>query len=136
MGAGYHGGFGKTKGELKKNEQFFLPINKIGDVRYNATKIQGYLLNPNHPIGFSKAKFFNDVLGYTEKDAKLFHKNVVKSIIGRKPIETQRTEYGVKHTYETEIIGRKSNKIRANVVVVVQKDKGRITYKIVTVYPN
>lgn len=136
MGAGYHGGFGNTKGELQKNKQLDLPINRVGDVRYNARKTKEYLLNLNHPIGCSKAKFFKDVLGYTDQDAKLFHKNVVKSIIDRKPVKTQQTEYGVKCTYETEIVGEKGNKIQANVVVVVQKDKGRITYKIITVYPN
>ena len=136
MGAGYHGGFGKTKGELQKNKQLGIPINKVGDVRYNERKTKEYLLNLNHPIGCSKAKFFKDVLGYTEEDSRLFHKNIVKAIIGRKPMETQQTEYGVKHTYGTEIVGKNGNKIQAKVVVVVQKDKGRITYKIITVYPN
>ena len=42
----------------------------------------------------------------------------------------------MRHTYHTELIGKNGNKVKANVVVVIQKDNGRTTYKIVTVYPD
>ena len=77
-----------------------------------------------------------DVLGYTENDAKIFHNNIVKSIINRVPNKTILTTYGVKHIYNTVLVGKNGNKISANIVVVVQKDNKRVTYKIVTVYPN
>ncbi len=41
-----------------------MPVSKDSDVKYNATKTEGYLLNPNHPQGGAKAKFMKDVLGY------------------------------------------------------------------------
>ncbi|MDY4677083.1 MAG: hypothetical protein SO373_08060 [Candidatus Borkfalkiaceae bacterium] len=136
MGAGYHGGFGHSHGENKKIDLMRKPILKRGDVRYNAKKVQGYLLNINHPEGSAKAKFMRDVLGYTENDAKIFHNNIVKSIINRVPNKTILTTYGVKHIYNTVLVGKNGNKISANIVVVVQKDNKRVTYKIVTVYPN
>lgn len=136
MGAGYHGGFGSTIGEGKKNSEMSKPIRKHGDVRYSAKKTQSYLLNPTHPVGGAKAKFMKDVLGYTVADSKLFHKNVVSAIIDKTPTTSIQTQYGMKHTYNTILFGKKGNKAKANVVVIIQKDKGRITHKIITVYPD
>ena len=77
-----------------------------------------------------------DVLGYTTKDSQLFHKSVVKAIIGKEPAKTTQTNYGLKHTYHTTLTGKDGTKVQANVVVVIQKDNKRVTYKIVTVYPD
>ena len=52
------------------------------------------------------------------------------------PNKTILTTYGVKHIYNTVLVGKNGNKISANIVVVVQKDNKRVTYKIVTVYPD
>ena len=77
-----------------------------------------------------------DVLGYTQSDAKLFHQNVVRSIMGQQPVKTETTKFGEKHTYKTKLISKNGSSVTANVVVVIQKDNGRVTYKIVTVYPD
>ena len=86
MGTGFHGGFGKTYGVKRRNS---VPVNSLGDVRYSKKKTMGYLLNPNHPIGASKAKFMKEILGYSQEDAKLFHKNVVSAIIGKTPTKSE-----------------------------------------------
>ena len=129
MGAGFHSGFGGTKGAKA-------PVHSFGHVRYSRKKTEGYLLNPNHPKGGSKAKFMKDVLGYAQSDSKLFHKNVVASLIGKPPTKTEETQFGTKHTYRVKLFGKKGDSVSANVVVVIQKDNGRITHKIVTVYPD
>lgn len=132
MGTGYHGGFGNSHGA---KERMNIPICSLGDVRYSK-KTEGYLLNINHPKGVSKAKFMKDVLGYSSADSKLFHKNIVKSIVGKTPDKSENTPFGIKHTYKTRLIGKTDESVRANVVVVIQKDNSRITYKIITVYPD
>jgi len=132
MGAGYHGGFGGTQGAKKD----IPPIKTDKDLRYSKKKTVGYLLNPDHPIGGAKAKFMKEVLGYSQKDAKLFHKNVVSSIKNKSPEKTVKTAFGIKHTYHTKLVSKDGKAVQANVVVVVQKDNGRITYKIVTIYPD
>ncbi|MCQ2438683.1 MAG: hypothetical protein MJ074_02850 [Oscillospiraceae bacterium] len=130
MGAGFHGGFGSgTKGAEP-------PVSKNCDVRYSKKKSEEYLLNENHPSGGSKAKFMKEVLGYSKEDSKLFHKNVVSAIKGKMPEKTTTTQYGIKHTYHVKLVSKDGSKINANVVVVIQKDKGRTTYKLVTVYPD
>jgi hypothetical protein len=128
MGAGISGNYSNTKGSA--------PVTRTGNVRYNQKKTEGYLLNTEHPKGGSKAKFMKDVLGYTQSDSHLFHKNVVDAITNKTPEKTVNTPYGLRHTYHTELIGKNGNKVKANVVVVIQKDNGRTTYKIVTVYPD
>lgn len=103
MGAGFHGGFGNTSGVKRQN---LVPVNSLGDVRYSKKKTEGYLLNPNHPIGASKAKFMKEILGYSQEDAKLFHKNVVSAIIGKMPTKSEQTKYGIKYTYNTILQGK------------------------------
>lgn len=132
MGAGFHGGFGGTNGSKQQN----YPVNKQRNVRYSRKKTEGYLLNPSHPKGGSKAKFMHDVLGYSQSDSKLFHNNVVSSIMNKQPTKTEQTQFGTKHTYRTQLMGKSGQSVSANVVIVIQKDNGRITYKIVTVYPD
>ena len=132
MGAGIHGGFGGTKGAQEQN----VPVTATKDVRYSKKKTEEYLLNPNHPVGGAKAKFMKKVLGYSQSDAQLFHKNVAASLVGKSPFKTEKTLFGTKHTYHTKIIGKNGDAVSAKVVVVIQKDNSRTTYKIVTVYPD
>ena len=132
MGTGFHGGFGDTHGSKQNNA----PVSSPRDIRYSKKKTEGYLLNINHPKGGAKAKFMKDVLGYSQSDSKAFHKNIVASLIGKIPTKSETTPFGVKHTYNTKLTSKDGKSVSANVVVVIQKDNGRITYKIVTVYPD
>ena len=132
MGTGMHGGFVGTSGAKMSNA----PVKTSGDVRYSKKKTVDYLLNPNHPQGGAKAKFFHDSLGYSQADSKTFHKNVVSSIIGKQPVKKEETKYGTKLTFKTTLSGKEGKNVSANVVVVIQKDKNRKTFKIVTVYPD
>ena len=93
-------------------------------------------MNPAHPTGASKAKFMREVLGYMQSDAKKFHKNVISSIVGKQPSKSEETPYGTKLVFQTKLKGINGKQLSANIVVVIQKDKGRKTFKIVTVYPG
>ncbi len=124
----FHGTTGSYKNDA--------PIKKQSDVRYDANKITKYLLNENHLIGGSKAKFFKNVLGYDSSDGKKFHKNVVLAILNKTPIKSENTKFGLKQTFKTKLIGKNNKEVVANIVVVIQKDFKRTTYKIVTVYPD
>lgn len=84
----------------------------------------------------SKAKFFNDTLGYNQETSKKLFDSIAKLIKGVNPTKTTTTPYGIKHNFKVEIEGTKGIKTKTNVVVVLQKDKRRVTYKIVTVYPD
>ena len=131
MGAGIHGGFGNTK--YSRNS---VPVKTARDVIYNQAKTEGYLLNENHPVGGSKARFMREVLGYTQSDAVAFHNSVVDAITGEKPFVSESTPYGLKHTFHVKIAGKDGTSISANVVVVIQQDNGNTRYRIITVYPD
>ena len=132
MGSGTSGLYPSLHSSSKNNA----PIQKPGDLRYSKKKTEGYLLNLNHPQGGSKAKFMHDVLGYSQADGKEFHMNIISAIKDIAPSKSEETGYGKKHTFPTKLIGKNGKTVSANVVVVIQKDKGRKTYKIVTVYPD
>ena len=130
-----------SESQAKENEKRVFskrnaPIQKPGDLRYSRKKTEQYLLNRNHPQGGSKARFMEDVLGYNRPDSRRFHKAIVESVIGRTPNKTQQTQFGLKHTYNTVVKGKNGKYTSANVVVVIQKDNNRTTYKIITVYPD
>ncbi len=131
MGAGRSGLFHGTKGS-----KGVPPIIQRKNLRYNKNKTEDYLLNPNHPKGGAKAKFFIETLGYSKSSGEKFHNAVYQSIKGKILVRTENTHYGIKHIYHTKIRGANGKYHEANVVVVIQKDNKRITYKIVTVYPN
>jgi hypothetical protein len=108
----------------------------LSDVIYDAVKIKDYLLNENHPIGGAKAKFMKEVLGYSTDDAELFHKNVIVAIKDKIPSSSEKTPYGMKYAYHTELVGKAGVKVSTNVIVVIQKDNEKTTYRIITVYPD
>lgn len=112
------------------------PIKNSGDLRYDRRKTENYLLNLSHPHGGHKAKFMKDVLGYLQSDARLFHKNIVQAVKGKTPSKTEVTPYGTKHTFHTILKGKNGKHVSANVVVVVQKNNKRLTYRIITAYPD
>ena len=59
MGAGMSGNYSNTKGA---NNNSSAPIKNTSDLQYSQQKTEGYLLNPDHPVGSAKAKFMKDVL--------------------------------------------------------------------------
>lgn len=138
MGTGIHGGFPNPKrpSRPRTHHSPSFPVGKAGDVRYNRKKTEDYPLNRDHPQGGPKAKFMEEVLGYTRKDAKKFHKRIASSLVGKQPDKTEVTPYGIKRTYRVRVKGKNKDYGDANLVVVIQKDIGRKTYKLVTVYPD
>ena len=101
MGAGISGNCSNTKGSA--------PVTRTGNVRYSQKKTEGYLLNTEHPKGGSKAKFMKDVLGYTQSDSHLYHKNVVDAITNKTPEKTPGPTWG---TGWAAVAGRVAGQLR------------------------
>ena len=94
------------------------------------------MLNFNHPVGGSKAKFLKETLGYTDKDCRLLHENIKKSINNKIPSSIEKTKFGLKKKFDVKLQGKNGKYFDANVTIVVQKDNKRITYKVVSVIPR
>lgn len=99
-------------------------------------KYDGYLLDENHPKGGSKAKFLKDVLGYQKGDGPALHNAIGEAINGTKPVSTEKTPYGIKAEFHTTIKGKDGTFRDAKVVVIVQNDNGKTTWKLITLYPG
>ena len=99
-------------------------------------KYEKYLFVLDHEVGGSKAVFLKDVLGYKLGDGKILHEAILKAIKDKKPYSIEQTEYGIKYKFKAKIKGNNESYCEANVVVVVQKDNGKIVWRIVTLYPG
>lgn len=105
-------------------------------IDYIPDKMDNYLLKLDHPKGGSKAKFLHDVLGYQTGDGRLLYDNIRQAIEGLKPIEIKDTPFGLRYLYDARLPGRNGKSVSAKVVVVLQRDNGKTTWKIITLYPG
>lgn len=103
---------------------------------YSQPKMEGYLLNQDHPKGGSKAKFLEEVLGYSSGDGQALHDNIVAALNGKEPSKVTTTEHGVKYEYEIKLPSRDDASTTANVTIVVQQDYGSDDYRIITLVPR
>lgn len=77
-----------------------------------------------------------EVLGYKSGDGEKLHKAILDEIKNKQPDNVENTNYGVKYTFNTSIKGLNGKYEQANVIVVVQNDSGKVTWRIVTLYPG
>ena len=99
-------------------------------------KIEVYLLNKNHPVGGSKAKFFIDHLGYSKDNPKQFFNAIYLAIDGKIPTKERDTAHGHVLEFHEKIKSISGKYYEANIVVSIQKDHGKLTYRIITAYPD
>uniref|UniRef100_UPI001C3765FD DUF6883 domain-containing protein n=1 Tax=Leptospira alexanderi TaxID=100053 RepID=UPI001C3765FD len=66
-------------------------------------KLTRYLLNPEHPDGASKAKWFQQALGFTKENSNELAKQIIFD--SSKAIETGITQYGTKYNQTIPIVG-------------------------------
>jgi hypothetical protein len=115
----------------------FVNINETNfPFEESVNKYEKYLLDLNHKKGGSKAKFLKEVLGYKLGDGEKLHKAILEGIKNKQPDNVENTNYGVKYTFNTSIKGLDGKYEQANVIVVVQNDNGKVTWRIVTLYPG
>ena len=110
--------------------------SKLFSYEESEPKYDGYLLDANHPIGGSKAKFLKETLGYGKGDGKALHSAISDAIDGKVPNSVEETKYGTKYKFDTTIKGKDGAYHHANVTVVVQNDHGKTTWRLITVTPG
>ena len=155
MGRYYNSGIGKGIGtspqttlqnqvyenkvkEIEENKNLNLDTFDINKFSYSDSqaKIENYLLNLENEKGKSKAKFFIEILGYSKNNPKEFFDNISNALDGKKPTRIENTNYGEVREFHEKIKGLNGKYGYANIVVVVQKDNGKVTYRIITAYPD
>ena len=99
-------------------------------------KYEKYLFVLDHEVGGSKALFLKDVLGYKLGDGRRLHNAILNAIKGAKPDIIEHTYFGIKYKFRTKIKGNNELCYDANVVVILQKDNGKIIWRIITIIPG
>jgi hypothetical protein len=66
-------------------------------------KVNDYLLNPDHPVGKTKANWFEKALGFTQKNGKELADQL--NFDKAKAIQTGVTDYGTKYNQVIDIVG-------------------------------
>ena len=130
MGAGYHGGFGKTYGKKKKQEnmpnydKIVTPIEKFVE----------YSLNYQNKNAAGKAEAYEKGLGFTRENAANLRDQIHKAVFtGRvKPYEVSKSQFGDKYKYRISVTG--PNGKTKNVIAVYQIDKGKGVPRLITNY--
>ncbi len=99
-------------------------------------KIDNYLLNTENEQGQSKARFFIEVLGYSKSNGKQLFDNLVNAIKDKVPTRIENTKFGEVREFHEKIKAINGKYEYANIVIVVQKDNGKTTYRFITAYPD
>lgn len=145
MGAGYHGGFGKTKGEERRESKisekecasFNANSTSMSNYKIIETPIEkfvNYSLNYDNPNAKGKAEAYEKGLGYNKSNAKELQEKIHNVIISGavKPYSSSNTEFGAKYKFRISITG--PNGKTKNVIVVYQVDKGSTIPRLITNY--
>lgn len=121
----------------------FLPgggYSKIDDIARQAAratresvddKLARYLLNPDHPVGGSKARWFEEALGYTRANADDLAKQL--TFDPTKAVQTAVTEHGTKFNQIIDVVGANGRTIPVKVAWIRNNDG---VVRIVTAVPG
>ncbi len=96
-------------------------------------KLTDYLLNLNHKVGFSKAKFFR-ARGYDESNIQRLESELLKLAIQNEVSEIERTDFGAKYVILGEIDTPSGQK--ATLRTVWQIRNGEEYPRFITAYPE
>lgn len=136
-----HGGKIKKEKTSIKKEQTSIKREKISTRMPNAitastsqNKIQGYLLNSNHPVGKNKAKVINSVLGYHYENWNILADKIFDAIQTTDVSKIIETSFGTKYEIPVEITGEKGRKLVLR--TVWQVDKGSQIPRLITITFN
>ncbi|MCR9143036.1 MAG: TIGR04388 family protein [bacterium] len=72
-------------------------------------KLARYLLNPSHPVGGPKARWFESALGFTSKNGSALARQIVFD--PKSAVKTAVTEHGTKYNQVISILGANGRKI-------------------------
>jgi hypothetical protein len=83
-------------------------------------KLARYLLNPNHQVGASKAKFFEQALGYTLENSSELAKQLVFN--PKSAVQTMVTQHGTKFNQVINVVGANGRTIPVNTAWIQNND--------------
>ncbi len=129
MGAGFHGGFGGTKGASNA-----LSMPNHSKAVTPKEKFVNYSLDYNNPNAKGKAEAYERGLGYNQSNYQGLASQVHNAVSSgsAKPFQVSETEYGIKYKYRISVTG--PNGKTKSVIAVYQLDKGSKIPRLITNY--
>ncbi|MCD7722660.1 MAG: hypothetical protein LUH82_01735 [Clostridiales bacterium] len=137
MGAGYHGGFGKTNGAKQQKEKETGTQLKMPNHTQAITpkeKFLKYSLDYSNKNAAGKAEAYENGLGYNQSNYHSLVTQIHNAVTSgtSTPYEVTESEYGTKFKYRIPVTG--PNGKTKNVIAVYQVDKGSETPRLITNY--
>ena len=108
-----------------------LKIPNASKAHISATKLRGYLLSTDHPVGRFKARYFA-ALGFTIDNWEDLRRLLQELALGDAELESA-SEYGKKYRVSGQLTGPKGS---SEVVAVWIISAGKDVPRLVTVYPK
>lgn len=96
-------------------------------------KVKNYLLNPEHPDGASKAKFFTESLGIQRDDWKYLADQISGAMSKSVIFRVRNSQFGISHGAFIEILGRNN---RTAIIQTGWMVKAGEPPRLVTAYPH
>lgn len=100
----------KVKEALAKNTEVD-EIGRLPNSMFASTtqsKIQGYFLNSNHPVGKHKARVMNSVLGFNYNNWQELSDIIYREIQNNPVSKIVKTKFGTRYTVNITVLGKKN----------------------------
>lgn len=113
-------------------EEMKLPYRERAKRKQIAEKLTSYALNVNHRDGQHKARLFKAKLGITKENQEIIELALLKAVMVKEAVYTQRSEYGDKYVIDFLLTTSEgSSKIRSAWIIRFGENYPRLT----SVYP-
>jgi hypothetical protein len=109
-----------------------MKLPNVGNAMVEKTKIMDYLLNMEHQLGGSKARFFRD-FGFGPDNWEVFQKAIMQVALDNEIVSEQRSPFGLR--YEVDGVLNTPSGLKPRIRTVWQQDEGARAPRFITAYP-
>jgi hypothetical protein len=103
---------------------------QFGDVEIDSTKIAGYAMNPEHPVGRNKYRVIHSATGLDTSDVAAIEQQIRDGVRASVPIEGKADQYGQRWAVDVPLAGPEGS-ITVRTAWIL--DAGSTTPRLVTV---
>lgn len=110
-----------------------MPIPHADKLLVPMAKLDGYLLDANHPFGGGKAEWFAR-LGYHRRNAECLADDLIELAQRSEDWTSTPTRFGVKYVVIGSVVTPVGREVRLTTIWFI--DTGRIVPRLITAYPR
>ena len=99
---------------------------KLGDIvsriEIDPRKLTEYALNPDNPVGASKAVIFQRVLGYNRDNYQLLLEQIQSQAMEAEAIQKSEDQHGQRYQVDLEVVGTENQRAIIQIGWIVQPE--------------